>query len=76
MPMALGYKDKYLKQKTTYHRPVDESYGYVDESYGYVDKSYGYVDESYGYVDESYGYGSHIYTGLSKRLLCTDRMIL
>ena len=68
MPMALGYKDKYLKQKTTYHRPVDESYGYVDESYGYV-------DESYGYVDESYGYGSHIYTGLSKRL-CTDRMIL
>jgi hypothetical protein len=69
MPMALGYKDKYLKQKTTYHRPVDESYGYVDESYGYV-------DESYGYVDESYGYGSHIYTGLSKRLLCTDRMIL
>ena len=55
MPMALGYKEKYLKQKTTYHRPVDESYGYVDESYGY---------------------GSHIYTGLSKRLLCPDRMIL
>jgi hypothetical protein len=55
---------------------VDESYGYVDESCGYVDESYGYVDESYGYVDESYGYGSHIYTGLSKRLLCPDRMIL
>jgi hypothetical protein len=32
MPMALGYKEKYLKQKTTYHRPVDESYGYVDEA--------------------------------------------